>query len=881
MLTVDRLTCNHQAQPLGIDDPRPFFSWQLRSRERGQFQAAYRLLVASTPALLSENQGDLWDSGQVTTSECLQIRYSGRSLASRGRCYWKVKVWDAQGRQSPWSQPAWFELGLLQPEDWQAHWIAHPDASWEAISPAPFFRRSFYLEHPPEVARVYICGLGCYELYVNGSRVDDRVLDPAFTRYDRRVLYAAYDVTPLLREGDNVFGVVLGNGLYNQAARDAWYFEKAPWRASPRLLFQAHIASAGRREMVLTSDASWQVTTGPICFDGLRLGEVYDARLELPGWAAPGYDDSGWRAARLVEAPRGRPSAQYQPPARVMSRLSVVKSWMTTAFTTVLDFGQNFAGWARLRFTGPAGAEVRLVYGELLSPKGRVDQGNINTLVYEGEVQVDRYILKGGSEEVYEPRFTYHGFQYLEIEAPSSVHLVDAEGCVVHTAFQPAGMFDSSSELLGQIQSAVEWSYISNFAAGYPTDCPHREKNGWTGDTHLAAEAGLYNYDAALAYWKWLDDLADEQREDGSLPGIVPTSGWGYQWGNGPCWDSACILIPWYLYLYRGDRAILERTYPMMVRYLEYLYARSGGSPFALGLGDWLPPFGAPEDYTAPLAVLSSAYYYMDARVLAQVADLLGHTEDARRFDQWAAQMREGFNRRFYDPASGLYAGGSQTAQGMAIYAGLVDPAEQPKVARQLVRAIQQQKGRLNAGIHGAKAVPNALAQSGFYAAALDLFTQPEYPGWAWWMAQGATSLWESWNGADSRNHIAFGDVSAWCFKYLAGIQPDPQQPGFKHTIIRPYMAPELDWVRAEHASAYGMIFSMWQRAAGQYQLEVRLPANTSGVVYLPRSAAGSVRVDGAALDQSGLQFSHQRTGEIVISLGSGDWMFNGAFGGK
>jgi alpha-L-rhamnosidase len=874
MIIIQHLSCNDQTNPLGIDIVPPLFSWQLSSSERDQSQSAYQVLVASNLQDLRQSLGTLWDSGRVESDQSVQIRYAGRVLESRQRCYWQVKAWDQDGVESPWSEPAWFETGLLSPSDWNGQWIAHPEASWAGIRPAPFFRKPVSLG-TVRSARVYLCGLGYHELYLNGARVGDAVLSPAFTRYDRRALYLTYDVTDLLKPGENVFGVILGNGFYNQAARDAWYFEKSPWRASPRLLFQAHIEMEDGSEVVVSSDASWKTAEGPILFDGTRLGEIYDARLEMPGWDRPGFNDSTWLPARIVDPPHGKLAAQNLPPTRITRVLRPVKMWQTPAGATVFDMGQNFSGWARLRVSGPSGCEVKLRYGELLMPDDALDQSNLNTLVYpeQGEVQVDYFILNGSGEEVYEPRFTYHGFQYVQVEgAPGELSLDSLEGRVVHTAFEQAGLFACSNEQVNQLQTLTEWSYVSNFV-GYPTDCPQREKNGWTGDAHLAAEAGLYNFNAATAYWKWLDDLADEQREDGALPGIVPTSGWGYEWGNGPCWDSAAILIPWYLYLYRGDKAILVRSYPMIRRYLEYLGEKShGGELVSLGLGDWVPPFGRPEDYTAPLTLLSSAYFYMDALIGSRVAALLGYHEDAYRYAGWVGELSRHFNDLFYDPVSGLYAGGSQTAQSMALYAGLVQPEERPRAARQLVAEIRQQKGRINVGIHGAKAVLNALAENGFHAQAYHLITQPQYPGWAWWLSQGATTLWESWDGKASRNHIMFGDISAWFFKYLAGIRPD--QPGFKRVVIRPYLAEDLKWVRAKYESPYGPIHSAWQRRNGSLRLEVALPANTSGLVYLPKPRPGSVLVDGAPLEESGLTYVQQRTGGMVIQVGSGERTF-------
>lgn len=888
MLTLHSLTCNDQSNPFGIDDPQPVLGWQMRSEQRGQAQSAYRVLVASAPYLLDDSVGDVWDSGRVESGQSVAVKYGGAALMSRTRYWWTVQVWDGAGQTSEWSEPAWFETALLDADLWQAQWIGDTqpvDSNPLPLGlsrPAPYLRKRFWVEDEPRQARAYVCGLGYHELYLNGQKVSDAVLQPAFTRYDKRALYVVYDLSDLLRAGENVVGVVLGNGLFNQSADDAWYFERAPWRAAPKLLFQAHITRDNGSEQVIGSDESWQWAAGPILADSTRLGEVYDARRELPGWCSPGGSEEGWQPVQIVEPPMGELAAQAQPPVRVMQTLAPAHQARVPGGGLLVDFGQNFAGWARVRLQGPVGVEVRLAYGENLTPGGTLDRSNIAGLVFTGEVQVDRYILKGEGIEEYEPRFTYHGFQYVQIDAPG-VTVVAVEGRVIHTAFQRAGQFACSDETINRLQRCTEWSYISNFA-GYPTDCPQREKNGWTGDAHLAVDAGLFNFTSAPAYRKWLQDLADEQQPDGSLPGIVPTSGWGYQWGNGPCWDSASILIPWQVYLFRGDLGVLRQFYPMMRAYLEYMMERGPGGIVRFGLGDWVPPFGDAEDYTAPLAVLATAYAFVDARILARVAALLDEPQDARRYSEYAARVRGAFNKKYYDPVSGLVAGGSQTALAMALWAGLVEEEERPKVAVQLVAEIRQQKGRINAGIHGAKAAPNALAENGFHAAALSLITQPEYPGWVWWLGQGASTLWETWDGQASRNHIMFGDISAWFYKYLAGIRPDAEQPGFRRIIIRPFMAPELEWVRAEHASPFGAIHSAWQQHTDEtgthFAMQVEIPVNTRAYVYLPKAIPGSLQMDGQALEgQNGLALARSHAGETVLDLGSGSYQFSGDAG--
>lgn len=874
-LIATDLTCEHLVDPIGIDTPRPRLSWQVRCDRRGARQTAYRLLVAGSPERLAADHGDLWDSGQVESDQSVHVAYGGTALASRQQCWWKVQIRDETGLLSPWSEPARFEMGLLKESDWQAAWIGDGGPVHPSARPAPHLRKDFVLPKPVKAARAYVCGLGYFELHVNGRRIGDNVLDPGFTRYDKRVLYVTHDLTGAIRTGPNALGVILGNGFYNQAVRDAWHFEKTPWRDHPKLLLQVHVEYDDGTGETIVSDGSWRVATGPIDYDQTRNGEHYDATKELGDWSLPGYDDSAWQPAATVAPPAGRLKAQMLPPIRVTQTLTpkVVREVDRGVF--VFDMGQNFAGWAQLRVSGPAGAEIRLRYAERVDQEGRLDNAGIAGLVKEGEFQTDKYVLRGRGEEVWEPRFCYHGFQYVEVTGwPGTPTLDNLRGRVVHTAFESAGRFECSNDLLNRIQACTRWSYVSNFHS-IPTDCPHREKNGWTGDAHLAAEAGLYNFRAAAAYAKWMDDFADEQREAGDLPGIVPTSGWGYEWGNGPCWDSAYLIIPWLLYLYRGDVSILAAHYDGMKRYVDYLTAKAWRGLIPFGLGDWVPPFGQSADYTCPLALSSSGYCYYDATILSQAAALLGKADDAAEYAELAERTRRRINEVFYDPASGLYAGGSQTAQGTALFQGIADPRQRGKVLRQLVADIRRQKGRINVGIHGAKFVLNVLSDLGRHDVAYSLATQREFPSWGWWIDQGATTLWEDWRGHSSRNHIMFGDISAWAFKNLAGINVDPRQPGFKNVLFRPRFEGDLEWVRAEHESPYGTIRSAWRRDGGSIELELTVPANSTATLVLPTGEPAAVTESGRPAEQAdGVALGKCTKKQIVFELASGKYRF-------
>jgi alpha-L-rhamnosidase len=871
-LVPEALRCEYLVNPLGIDVVQPRLSWALASPARGQKQTAYHILVASSPENLAADRGDLWDTGKVNSDRSIHVVYDGEPLRSRMRCFWKVRVWDRDREPGSFSKVARWEMGLLEGEDWKARWLSAPPPGegGARVQPSPFFRKTFTLAKPVKRARAYIAGLGYYELSLNGKKVGDHVLDPAFTRYDRRVLYVTYDITDRVARGKNAVGVVLGNGWYNMHTRAVWDFDKAPWRARPALRCQLEVELEDGSAEIIESDGTWRVSTGPIVFESIRNGETYDARLEKPGWDTPSLDDSAWSLPQVVDGPKGVLKAQMIPPIRVMKTIAPVKLSGPKPGCYVFDMGQNIAGWAQLAVSGPAGTEVVLKYAERLNDDGTVDQKEIGKFVKQWAFQTDRYILKGKGRETWEPRFAYHGFQYVQVTGfPGKPGLDNLRGRVVYTSFAPAGRFECSNELFNKIQERTLWAYIGNFH-GYPTDCPHREKNGWTGDAHLAAEQGLYNFASAPAYTKWMNDLKDEQRESGELPGIVPTGGWGYAWGNGPAWDSAYVLIPWYLYQYCGDTRILAEHYDRLRRYVDYLTGKAENHIVAIGLGDW-----APARERTPEKVTSTGYYYRDAVIVSDIARLLGKEEDARKYAALARSIRRAFNETFFDPESGQYAGGTQTALSCALYQGLVAAEHRDKVLENLERNVERHEGHLDAGILGTKYLLNALTDNGRPDVVYTMATRTTYPSWGHWIAQGATTLWEQWDGSGSRNHIMFGDISAWFYRALGGIRPDPEGAGFKKTIIHPCPLGDLAWVRAEHVSMYGPIRSRWQKEGGAFRLEVSLPASTTATVYVPAKRAEDVTEgDSPASRSEGVTFLRMEGGSAVFAVDSGTYVF-------
>lgn len=871
-LHVGELRCEYLNNPLGIDAAQPRLSWIVNSNDRGQKQTAYQILVASSPKALRKGRGDLWDSGKIASDQTTFVAYNGEPLASRQACFWKVRSWDKTGKVSSWSKVSSWEMGLLAPEDWQAQWIARTTNLDEL--PAPYLRRELGLDGKIRKARVYVCGLGYYELHINGEKVGDHLLDPGYTRYDRRALYVTYDVTSQLKRGNNAIGVILGNGWLNPQTKAVWNFHEAPWREAPKLLLSLTVEYTDGRTVTVGSDGSWKTGTGPIVFNSIYGGENYDARQEIPGWDKPGFDDSAWQKAQIVTAPQGKVVAQLAPPIRASQIIKPVKITEPKPGVFVFDMGQNFAGVTELKVRGPAGRTVTMRHGERLFDDGSLDtrdmEKHVKRMGSEQPHQTDKYTLKGGGTETYRARFTYYGYQYVEVTGfPGEPTLESLRGIFFHTDVPVAGSFECSNPLLNKIWRAARWAYLSNLES-IPTDCPHREKNGWTGDAHLAAEQAIYNFMAAGIYTKWVNDLGDEQKPTGQLPGIVPSSGWGYSWGNGPAWDSAFTLIPYYLYEYYGDAQPLRDHYDGMKRYVDYLTSRASNNIVNIGLNDW-----APYKTKTPADITDTAYYYRDVQIVALTASLLGKTEDVAHYTRLAGQIKDSFNERFYHADTGTYGNGSQTSLSCALYQGLVEAENQALVLENLVARVEDSNGHIDTGILGAKYILNVLTEHGRTDVAYQMAAQKDLPSWGWWIEQGATTLWEQWNGSESRNHIMFGDISAWFYRALAGINSDPAAPGFKHFYIRPQPVGDLTFAKAEYDSIHGRIVSDWTIANGQFNLNVMVPANTTATIRIPGAKLAEVREGGRrAINARGVKSSFETDTGAVFEVGSGEYRF-------
>jgi alpha-L-rhamnosidase len=834
-LELSGLRCEYAVNPEGIDILQPRLSWLLTSTRQAGRQTAYRLLVASSPQVLAQDRGDLWDSGKVPSRASTLVPYAGRRLQSLTRYWWKVRVWDRAGQPSAWSPAARWSMGPLTPAEWQAEWISGP----VPVGAALYLRREIALAQTPIRATAYIAGLGYHELSINGSRVSDHVLDPAFTDYDKRVLYVTHDVTAAFRRGPNAVGVILGNGWFNLPTPDLFGFEKAPWKAAPKLLLRIDLEFSGGQRRTLVSDGGWKTSTGPLTFNCIRGGETIDASLDNPGWDRPGYSDRAWLPAALTAAPAGRLSAQMMPPMRAAASLAPVRIGEPKPGIYLADFGQNLTGWVRFTASGQPGARIRLDFNEQLLPDGSLNTKYSHSHTY-GRYQSGELILDRTGHGVFEPRFTYHGFRYVQIaglSAPPAPASIVARH--VHTDWQQAGEFACSNPQIDAVQKAVVLT-LNNSCHSIPGEEATREKMGWTEDGLNTMEAALYNFDAAAVYTKYLHDMIDAQEPNGHVPPIVPTSGWGLTGRPGhnysdPWWGGTLPYVAEKLYEYYGDRRALEEAYEPMQRWVAYLASTAHGELVDWWLGDWLEPGCHGRPKRTPIVQTSTAGYYYAVMATARTAAALGKPADAGRYLAHAARIRDAFNRRFLDPATGLYAADSQTSQVLPLWLGMAPEAQRPLILSRLLDNIHAWKDHVSAGFVGIMPLLHGLTDWGHGELAYTLATQPGAPGFYQMIADGNSTLNESLDGKAGSRHHPFGTcIGAWYFRALAGIRPDPASPGFEHVIIKPEFAAGLTWARASYRSIRGTIVSSWKREGGRVTLEVTIPVNARATIYLP-----------------------------------------------
>ncbi len=852
------LRADYNTEPLGIDNPTPAFSWIVGDRSRGAMQSAYQLLVSTSAEKLAQNEGDAWDTEKVNSDQTFQVIYAGKPLHPSTRYYWKVRTWNGEGQPSTYSDVSWFETGLLSPDDWQAEWIyagstpPERDEDFYQNIPSPLFRKAFDLNKAISSARLYISGLGYYEAYLNGEKIGDHYLDPGWTQYAETVYYSAFDVTEALQNGENVLGVMLGNGWYNPLPMrlfSRFNLREILTIGQPKLIAQLQVTYADGSSETINSDTSWKTTDGPILRNNVYLGEWYDARREKEGWREPDYRDNDWEKVRKAEAPAGELKWQYIPPIRHTRSVHPVAIDEPQEGVYIVDMGQNFAGLIRFRAQAPEGTEIRFRYSELLYNDGLPDfRTTAAAQIKEGGLsggpgapttawQEDRYICKGEGTEIFEPRFTFHGFRYVEITGlPYKPSLNDIEGLRLNSDLPDAASFRCSNELFNRVQDITEWTMLSNVFS-IESDCPAREKFGYGGDMVTAGETYIYNYDMANFYTKTVRDFERDARPNGSMPECAPDIGiniGGVDDGAGPPgWTLAHPFLLDRLYKYYGDKRLVEQSYQPLKDLVEFYRERVPDHIIMDGIGDHV------SIDERPTPVTSTAFYYHHAKILSDLAGVLGKGDDQQTYGQLANEIKQAFIDEFVNRETGEVYTATQAAQVFALYYNLLpdDRQVRQKVTDVLMDEIYlEHQGHVSTGIFSTKMMLEYLSEVGRSDVVYDMLNKKEFPGYGYMVDNGATTLWENWTFKenDSKNHPMFGSVSEWFHKYVLGIRQTPESVAFEEIIIKPAIIGGLEWAEGHYESIRGRIGSKWWKFGDDQHVEVEIPANTKAFIYLP-----------------------------------------------
>lgn len=922
-MSLADLKCEFRLDPLGIDVARPQLSWVLRSDQRGDRQIAYQVLVSSSRASLGEDQGELWDTGKVESDRTLNVPYAGAALRSSQQVFWKTRVWDAAGQVSDWSPVAKWTMGLIDPAEWHAKWISASGAEKYASSYPALARQDFRDRHAfakaypnalpsggpnyscllarrdfdakPALARalVHVSGLGQYELSVNGRKIGEQLLSPGWTDYRKTVLYDTFDITGHLSAGRNCIGLILSNGMYNIQPDYERYVKFLNSFGPLKAIVQVRLEYADGTVDFVGTDAKWQVSPGPVTYSNFFGGEDYDARRVQAGWDRAGFHSGQtWQRALETEGPGGklRGLSAAAPPLKAIATLTPLSRTQLNSNTWVYDLGQNTSIMPRVTVRGPAGSAVRIIPAELLSPDGRVDR----TSATQDGVRPAWWQYTLGSEDSVEwmPQFFYQGARYLQVElfpAEAGHQLPEVErltGVVVHTSATSISEFSCSNELFNRIHTLVRWAQRSNLVS-IVTDCPHREKMGWLEQYHLNGPSLRYNYDLLTLFRKAMNDMADSQLENGFVPNIAPeffvAGGESLSNGfrNSPEWGSAFILVPWQQYLFSGDTSLIEDYYEQMKRYLAFLGSTAEDHIVPFGLGDWYdlgpkPPWGS---QLTPVPLTATAIYYYDHVVMAEMAKLVGRPDDAREFEERARAIRASFNRRFFHADTGTYATGSQTANALPLFLGIVEPEFRGRVADAIVADIRAHGNGITSGDVGYRFLLKALAMEGRSEVIFEMNNQAEKPGYGYQLKKGATALTEKWDASvgsfGSNNHFMLGQINEWFYHDLAGIGPDEAVPGFKNVIIRPNVIGDLTWVKGQYETVRGPVVTHWTRENDMVVLECTIPANCTATVYVPTADAAEVTEGGIpAARAAHVKHLRDENGAAVYAISSGTYRF-------
>ncbi|NWJ50147.1 MAG: family 78 glycoside hydrolase catalytic domain [Bacteroidetes bacterium] len=886
------LRCERMINPLGIDVVSPRLSWISKSDQRGQIQTAYQIIVASSLKNLQANKGDIWDSKKVVSDENLNVLYAGKSLKSGVACFWKVKVWDKSGVASSWSQPAQWSMGLLNDADWKGKWIGldkavgaddiHSEAS--RLS-ARMLRKEFATTKKIKRATAYVCGLGLFEFYVNGQKIGDQVLAPALSEYGKRAYYNTFDVTKQIKGGQNAIGVLLGNGRY--FAPRAKVPTTMVSYGFPKAIIQLAIEFEDGSQKTIVSDGSWKVSaSGPIISNNEYDGEEYDATKEILGWNKTNFNDSKWLNAELVKPGSPKLSAQMTEPIKVKETVKPISITEVSPGKFIFDMGQNLVGWSRLTVKGAKGTTVALRFAETLLPDGQLYLANIRSAKV-----TDKYTLKGNGVEVYEPRFTYHGYRFVEVTGfPGKPDLSALEGKVVYDDMATTGSFATSNKTINTIYKNAYWGIRGNYRS-IPTDCPQRdERQGWLGDRAMGSKGESFVFDNSKLYAKWMQDIEDAQRIDGSVPDVAPT--YWQIYSDNITWPGAYLIISNMLYDQFGNVEPIRKHYDSFRKWVLYMKGKYlvNGILVKDTYGDWCMPPETPSlihsvdpSRKTSGAVLSTTYYYEMLTLMQRFATLLNKPADAKEYSDLAAVVYKAYNNKFYDTFYNCYGNNTATANLLSLAYGLVPDDKKTAVFNNIVTKTEKDfNGHISTGLVGAQQTMRLLTQYGRPDVAYKLTTNTDYPSWGYMAEHGATTIWELWNGntadpsMNSGNHVMLlGDLVIWYYENLAGIKGDPDQPAFKHIIMNPLMVGDLKFVNASFKSPYGLIVSEWKKEDNNFEMKIEVPVNSKATVYFPTTNLSSITESGNPIQSiKEIKFEKTENNQSVFQVGSGIYTF-------
>lgn len=898
-LYVSQLKCNGFENPAGTG-MTPNFSWILKSDKPGEIQTAYQIIICSEKEITRKYIGDIWHSGKILSGLSTWILYPGHELEPGKKYFWSVRVWDENDKPTHWSTIGNFVTGLFDKSDWNnARWIGYEDIPDSLLlvpgvhgagdnlgdvakkrSTVPYFRKEFSLKKKIKQAFVFVCGLGQYELYINGEKIGDRFLSPGWSDYRKTCLYNSFDVTENLIKGLNSLGTIVGNGFYN--INRERYRKLVIAYGAPKMILKLEVHYSDGSKKIIVSDESWKTSYSPITFSSIYGGEDYDARMEQNGWNKPGFKDESWKNIILVKEPTGilRPESDW--PVKVSKVIDYKKASRKRDSIYVYDFGQNASGIIKIKIRGERGKEIRFTPGELLGEDSLVTQQATGGPYYFS------YTLKGDNEEIWMPRFTYYGFRYVQVNGavpdkyPNPRNMPVMEDIqLLHTrnSSPEAGSFKCSNELFNSIYDLIKWSIKSNLAS-VATDCPHREKLGWLEQTHLMGNSIKFVYDIHNLYNKIIDDMIEAQLDNGLVPDIAPEyvpfdSGFR----DSPEWGSACIILPWDMYEWYGDLEAVKKAYPMMKRYLKYLHGMSDKNILTHGLGDWydLGPKFPGEAQLTPKAVTATSIFFYDTKLLSKMASLIGEKEDALYYNNLAEEIRKAFNTKFYNPITKCYSTGSQTAYSMPLYFGMVDVSCKDYVVKNLIKSINDNNKALTAGDVGYRYLLRTLEEEGQSQLIYEMNSKTDVPGYGYQLSKGATSLTESWAALKyvSNNHMMLGHLVEWFYSGIGGIRQGTDSKSYDYILISPEIVGDLTWAETTFKTVHGEIATSWEIEDNNFILRVKVPVNCKAVVAIPQSNPDKVLESDQPVTQSNsVKKVKASSGKTICEISSGEYIF-------